>query len=180
VLYNTDNTKFYYSQINQDVTKKSLDFILTHKDKFNHQTWNCKIKTSRDVTNNILNMVELHELKMNILSHIENYMHQKENFIDGYIFESWINVYEKEFFQEFHTHLNDCRKYICGVIYLTEDNSNIEFNVNQRIPITPKFSDILLFPDSLAHRVVPNEKEQLRISLAFNYHLCQNWNKVTF
>ena len=89
-------------------------------------------------------------------------------------------VYEKNFFQEYHTHVDPISKFISGVIYLTEKNSSIEFSFSHHFDsflFAPKFSDILLFEDSIPHRVI-NNKEDLRVSLAFNYRKCDKWTGV--
>ena len=176
MLYSIENKNIYHSKLDINIAKKASNIILDHQNKFNQNTWNCQVRTSKAIYDNILNLKELHELKINTISHIENYMHLNNNFIDGYIHESWINIYEKNFYQEFHTHENFVNKYYSGVIYLTNDNSEIEFDVSFRKTIKPEFSDILIFPDNYPHRVSPNLNENLRISLAFNYLLCNKTN----
>jgi uncharacterized protein YjlB len=115
---------------------------------------------------------------MNVLSHIDNYMHQQFNFLQGCISSSWVNIYEKTFYQELHSHQNTLHKSLSGVLYLTEKNSDIEFNADQRVKVSPEFADILLFPDDTLHRVLPNKEDFLRISLAFNYYFYEEWKKI--
>ena len=115
---------------------------------------------------------------MNVLSHIDNYMHQQRNFLLGCISSSWVNIYEKNFYQELHEHEDTINQSLSGVLYLTEKNSDIEFNVSNRIKINPEFADILLFPSDTLHRVVPNKEDFLRISLAFNYAFYREWKKI--
>jgi hypothetical protein len=167
----------YKNKLDLDLCKKAFDFIFELKDKFKERSWDCDIKTSFNCTDNILNVTELHKLKLNIISHIENHMRQNKLFFDGFIFQSWVNIYEKKFYQEFHTHKNHIANFFSGVIYLTEKNSKIELDIVNRIGITPEFGDILIFEDDLPHRVVHNE-EDLRISLAFNYKKCEKWNGI--
>jgi len=169
---------FYCAKIEENVCKKALDFITPHQQKFEEQTWNCKIRTSNTLTHNILNLPDLHELKMHALSHVSNYMYQTKLFLDGYIRESWINIYEKDFYQEFHTHTGPIYKYISAVIYLTDDNSEIEFNLEKRTKIKPEFSQILIFPEHIPHRVIQNKNDKLRISLAFNFACCEVWDII--
>lgn len=167
----------YKNKLDSSLCKQAFNFIFQIKDNFQERSWDCDIKTSLNSTNNILNVSELHPLKLNILSHIENYMRQNKLFFDGFISNSWINIYEKNFYQEFHTHENDIDNFFSGVVYLTDKNSKIEFNIYNRTSIIPEFGDILIFEHDLPHRVV-NNHEELRISLAFNYKKCQKWNGI--
>ncbi len=169
---NISETKVYYSKLDLDICKSAKLSIDNKQNEFQQKTWDCDIKTSLNYTQNILNCLELHQLKMNILSHIEMYMYRNNKFIDGYIYDSWVNIYEKNFFQEFHVHTHDCYKSISGIVYLTENNSDIVFNIDNPFNYNPKFADILLFPDDVPHRVLKNSNDSLRVSLAFNYKLC--------
>ena len=167
----------YHSKVNLEVCKKARELILQKQESFTEKSWQCKIRTSKNVSFNILTSVELHELKMNIISHIENSMFLRGFYIRGFIEESWVNIYEKDFFQEFHDHTNPIFKYLSGVIYFSENNSGIVFDPHGQT-IIPEFADIVIFPDDLLHRVIPNENEELRISLAFNFRLCKE-EKIT-
>ena len=167
------------SKLDEDVCKKASNFITANQEKFTEKSWNCRIRTSSNLTQNILNITKLHDLKMHALSHVYNYMYLKNIFTDGFIKESWVNIYEKNFYQEFHTHTSPVHKFLSGVIYLTDENSNIEFNIQNRHKIKPEFSQILIFPEDLPHRVVENEKNTLRISLAFNFVCCESWDIIS-
>lgn len=170
---------FYSSKIDENICNKAFSFITAHQEKFTEQSWKCKIRTSNNITHNIINMPDLHELKMHAISHVNNYMYLRESFTDGYIKESWVNIYEKDFYQEFHTHVAPINKYLSGVIYLTDENSNIEFNVEKRFSFKPEFSQIIIFPEYMQHRVVENKNDKLRISLAFNFVCSEIWDIVT-
>ena len=175
---NIFETKVYYSKLDFDICNKAKLHIDNKQNEFQQKTWDCDIKTSLNYSPNILNSLELHELKMNILSHLEMYMYQNNKFIDGYIYDSWVNIYEKDFFQEFHVHTHDCYKSLSGIVYLTENNSEIIFNIDNPYNFIPKFADILIFPDDVPHRVRKNTNDNLRVSLAFNFKLC-NLSKIT-
>jgi hypothetical protein len=180
-LYKED---YYHSKINDEVCKKSFDFINKTNNSYKEKSWNCKIRTSFNVTDNILNCTELHELKLNIQSHIENFMHLRNNYFNGYIFNSWINIYEKDFYQEEHIHSDDYRKYLSGVVYLSDNNSNLNLHSQHRsnieTNIQPQFADIIIFNDDCPHSVSPNQNEDLRISLAFNYLFVSKWKGMFF
>ena len=108
-------------------------------------------------------------------------MFQTKKFYDGYISNSWINIYEKNFYQEMHTHEDPINSYICGVVYLTQDNSEIHFADplhTGHVYHKPELGDIVIFEDNLHHRVVENNKDALRVSLAFNYVKKKAWEIV--
>ena len=177
MLHAYPNANYYKSTLNENVVKKSYDFLQTIIKDFNHKTWDCNIKTSYNITNNILNYPELHSLKMNVLGHIDNFMRLRNTLFYGYIDDSWVNVYEKDFYQEPHVHTSPVNRFISGVLYLTEVNSPIWFEPLfipfNRFNIVPDLGDILLFNDDLPHSVAKNEKDGLRVSLAFNFKLCE-------
>jgi hypothetical protein len=57
-----------------------------------------------------------------------------------------------------------------GVLYVTVPAGLIEFKQGEAYwRETPKPGDLLVFPGSLEHRVLPNTSEQVRISVAFNF-----------
>jgi predicted metal-binding transcription factor (methanogenesis marker protein 9) len=171
--------KYYHSKVDSKICEAAFDLINKKNESFTEQSWNCKIRTSFNFTDNISNMVELHTLKMNILSHIENYMHLNEQFFNEYIRNSWANIYEKDFFQEKHMHENFCERYISGVTYLSKNNSDLNLysksNPALETRVKPEFADIILFEDDRPHSVSPNLNDDLRISIAFNYVLVSEW-----
>ena len=77
------------------------------------------------------------------------------------IHESWVNILGKNGYQEFHNHAH-C--FGSGVLYLTDDNSSIEFAVfpdDIRKQIVPKKCDLLLFDSSTFHRVLESDKDTI-------------------
>lgn len=176
-LIKIKETSIYKNRLDPEVCNSAVNFIKQLQDKFIHKTWDCDLRTSGNLTHNILNVEELRNLKFNIMHHVENYMFQTKKFFDGFICESWINIYEKNYYQEYHDHTSDIYNYICGVIYLTNKNSNIIFDTLYTKSITPQFADIVIFEDDMLHRVKSNE-EELRISLAFNYRKCVSWHGI--
>ena len=178
MLHSFPNETFYKNTLNENIINKANDFIETIADKFNHRTWDCDIKTSYNLTENILNFPELHSLKMNVLGHIDNFMRMRNNkFFNGFIDNSWVNIYEKNFYQEPHVHTSAIHRFICGVLYLSHNNSPIVFRSQFKplsdYQIVPEFSEIILFNDDLPHSVSKNENEGRRVSLAFNFRLCE-------
>ena len=164
----------YKNKIDLKICKDPQNYITNNRDKYTHNTWNCDVNTSFNLTDNILNIEELRLLKLHILFHIDRYMGQNKQFFDGYIYNSWINVYKKNFYQELHVHTDPIHNFLSGVVYLTKNNSEVEFNLQNRINVKPEFGQILIFEDDIEHRVLPN-KEDLRISLAFNFVKKSKW-----
>jgi len=57
-----------------------------------------------------------------------------------------------------------------GVLYVTVPAGLIEFKQGEAYwTESPKPGNLLVFPGSLEHRVLPNTSEQVRISIAFNF-----------
>lgn len=170
-------TLVYKNKLSLEICNLASEFVKQEQDKFIHKSWDCDLRTSKNVTHNILNVEELRNIKFNIMHHIENYMYQTKMFFDGYINQSWVNIYENKYFQEFHNHIDEVYKKISGVVYLTQNNSNIVFGLDNYINVAPEFADIVIFEDHVPHRVQSNE-EDLRISIAFNYVKCAQWHGI--
>lgn len=176
MLINTINKTIYKSKIDDRIIKDAIEFVDKFNYHFQEKSWDCSIRTSGSVTSNILNCKNLIQLKVHILSHLDNYMHLNNNYYDGYIRDSWINIYEKGYYQEFHNHVDEINKHYSGVMYLSENNSDIEFGLEEHFKITPQLGDILIFNEDYFHRVLPNEQETLRVSLAFNFKKTNKWD----
>ena len=180
-LYNIAQHCFYKGTIDPQLCKESHDAVAPLFNQFQEKTSNCALRTSTAFNENIINIVPLFVLKSQILKHITSYMFQTKKFYDGYISNSWINIYEKNFYQEMHTHEDPINNYICGVVYLTQDNSEIHFADplhTGHVYHKPELGDIVIFEDNLHHRVVENKKDTLRVSLAFNYVKKKVWEIV--
>ena len=79
-LINFEKQNLYRSKLDENVCKRAYDFVQINKSSYTEQTWGCRIKTSVNNTYNILNCKELHDLKLNILSHIHNFMYLRNYF----------------------------------------------------------------------------------------------------
>jgi|TARA_R100000231_G_scaffold129097_1_gene100393 hypothetical protein len=161
----------YKSKINEHVVDTVLNYITNNLSNFKSKSWNCNILTSLNISKNIL--FDINEFKY-VREHIEKLINILliQNFnkeIPFMIHMSWINILGKKGYQEFHKHTDS---FGSGVLYLTEDNSSIEFTVfpeDTRKQIIPKKYDILIFDSETFHRVLESEKE--RYSLAFNFKI---------
>lgn len=180
MLKEIPNQNYYHGKLNESVVNEAVSFVNKTKDRYTDKSWECDIKTSFSLTDNILNCRELSSLRLNVLSELDNFMYSREVYFNGYIIDSWINIYEKNFYQEFHRHVDETRVHFSGVLYLSEKNSDIEFDVNSfsRIKITPQLGDIIIFDDNLLHRVCSNQEECLRVSLAFNFVKKRRWSGI--
>jgi hypothetical protein len=102
-------------------------------------------------------------------------MIESDTFYEGFISSSWFNIYHKEFFQEYHMHLDPISRYICGIVYFTDSRSITQFHMHNSITVKPEVAKIVIFPDNIEHRVNAHNDEEERITLAFNYRKCNIW-----
>ena len=162
----------YKTKINQHLFETVFSFIKINKKNFTEKSWDCNIKTSKNMHYNILHDVEeFKHLRKAIHEQIENiYFKILNKSVPFYIVESWLNLYQENGYQEFHAHVGGIG---AGVLYFSNENSPIEFAIfpeDKRIQIRPEKGDLLLFDASTFHRVLDSKKE--RISLAFNLGQC--------
>ena len=119
--------------------------------------------------------------------YVSEIINPKEEALDFYITQSWLNVTRPGEYHHVHAHQNSI---ISGVFYIsTEEDDCITFidpnnKVRDLIKFEPKefnpfnspswffpsvINQLMLFPSWLDHKVVPNEKATTdRISLSFN------------
>lgn len=99
--------------------------------------------------------------------------------------ECWFNLYEKNDYQEIHTHMNS---HISLVYYVRvpPGSGNIVFTSptyltdlfrtsctrdDTTASYTPSESDVMIFKSNVAHRVTPNKTDNHRVSVAMNFIL---------
>lgn len=138
-------------------------------------------------TPDIISMFGMDITKLTIKEHVSNYLAQVKqeyapNSID--INSSWINKFNNEQLIGFHEHGYQ-PNVISGVYYhrYTPGSGDIQFKSSNPFLVTfphqtEKYSNIvnieveqsmiLLFPNWLMHKVMPNRTNNTRISLAFN------------
>ena len=91
-----------------------------------------------------------------------------ESIVDSTTRRFWVNINGKGHWNEWHTH--EFRRYGC-VFYLQvpENSGDIVFRKDSiEYPLTPYPGLMLMFPGYLEHKVMPNESDELRISIAAN------------
>jgi hypothetical protein len=169
----------YTNFLDKEVCNDALKYVEEVQDKITMSPYNCKCLTSDSLSHNILNDIKLQGLHFNILAHIQNYMTSSGVYYEGFIEKSWFNIYYKEFFQEYHVHMDPVFRAICGIVYLTDSPESItQFYMHDSIIVQPEFGKIVLFPDTVEHRVSANENDKKRITLAFNYQKCKVWKGI--
>jgi hypothetical protein len=79
----------------------------------------------------------------------------------------WFNVNESAEYTNWHAHNNH---ETVAVLYVTVPGGSIEFKQGGAYwTELPTAGDLLVFPGTLEHRVLPNPSNNLRISIAFNF-----------
>ena len=90
---------------------------------------------------------------------------------------SWLNVLGENSHNNPHRHPGSTTQY-AGVLYLSSENSNITFTKDSEIfEIKPKLFEYLIFPDDLVHYVLPEKRNEKRISYAFNMSTIEQGEK---
>ena len=163
----------YENNLDKDICNEAKFFIEHNKNKFNETSYLCDVLTSNNLTRNILKYKELQNLHLLILKEIQNYMFSINSYFCGYIVDSWFNIYKKDFYQEFHNHLDPIIRSICGIVYFDNSNFETEFFLENRLKVKPEFSKIVIFHDTVYHRAILNKENEERITLAFNYKKCE-------
>jgi hypothetical protein len=86
---------------------------------------------------------------------------------EGPVDSWWFNVNTTGERTGWHSHI---RWHKVGVLYVQVPGGDIEFRQGGAYwTESPNPGDLLVFPGSLEHRVLPNTSEQVRISVAFNF-----------
>jgi uncharacterized protein (TIGR02466 family) len=160
-----------------------MEEVMKHQD----QTMK-NISNYSSINNYILKEKLFSNLKNDLDKFIADYFDKiikpKNNTIEPYITQSWLNYTKEKESHHMHSHPNSI---ISGVLYIkcVENNDMIEFydTVPNQFQIPPKEftqynskrwwfnvaeKDLLLFPSTTTHAVQIKKENNLRISLAFN------------
>jgi hypothetical protein len=84
----------------------------------------------------------------------------------------WYNINTGSDYNAWHHHDRGGTDEMCAVLYLQvpENAGHFEYEIEKEIfQIKPYAGLLLLFPDDLMHRVLPNEGDGERVSMAFNF-----------
>ena len=169
------------NNIGRDFTEDELTCFSKHKKSVTKA-----ISNSFTTNNNILDELELKNIKKFILENLNFYLRKvispisKDN--ELYLTESWITKTNKNEHHHTHSHANSV---ISGVLYLktinndsitlysphrpridiSRDNKTKDYN---NLEVLVRKGDLVLFPSTLMHSVKTNVTDDERVSLAFN------------
>ena len=169
------------NNIGRDFTEDELTCFSKHKKSVKKA-----ISNSFTTNNNILDELELKNIKKFILENLNFYLRKvispisKDN--ELYLTESWITKTNKSEHHHTHSHANSV---ISGVLYLktinkdsitlysphrpridiSRDNKTKDYN---NLEVLVRKGDLILFPSTLMHSVKTNVTDDERVSLAFN------------
>jgi len=132
----------------------------------------------------ILNHVDLNYSSSNYISCIDghqihnNFEGKKEldillnnyfnNIFNLKLIHGWLNILGNKSYNNPHIHQGN-NIVSSGILYLSSQNNNINFTKDSQVfQIKPKIFDFLLFPNTLVHYVLPEERKEKRIAYAFN------------
>jgi hypothetical protein len=84
------------------------------------------------------------------------------------ISSGWLNILGNDSYNSPHHH-NGTGGDFSGVYYMSNENNNINFTKDGDVfEIKPKIFDYLIFPSSLVHYILPENRKEKRICYAFN------------
>ena len=181
--------KLVYTNILEDITDKQLYEIKNYLDNIQYHkidNLNKNIYTSASKSNFIFKDEKLFSLKERIMTEFnffKNNILKYEN--NDFIFTtSWIAKSEKNEISEYHNH-NNCM--YSGIFYVNTDENcgqlcfenfgdkrfNLiptEYNIYNCLNFNfkPKNKMIIFFPSELFHKILKNNSDIIRYSIAFN------------
>ena len=134
------------------------------------------------------------EIIKNLNLYVYNFLKVDSESCHFYLTNSWINKHVKNDWAQLHHHSNAIISGVyylkvpkknkkCGVLAFSKNNSNIfltnispkfsEYNnINcDEYCITPGDGKLIMFPSHIKHEVGVNLSDEIRYSLAFNFHI---------
>lgn len=177
-------------ELGREFSKKELKLLNFSDDEMRPNEGNRSSKN-----NYILHLPELKKLKNDLETKVNEYFQfvwRPKTECSLYITQSWLNYTMQGQYHHRHEHPNS---FISVVLYVDADveNDKIQFisskGYQQLMVETEEFNhynssswwlsvktyDILMFPSSLTHMVVPKDGPNVRTSLAFNTFLKGTW-----
>ena len=187
IIHNLFPTPIYTSRMDRGFTKQELQFV---KEQKNHCAINQGNINTKD--NYILNRKEFKNIKKLLEQCCKDYLNtiicpDKEQNLEIYITQSWLNYTEANQYHHKHAHPNSV---VSGVLYFDSDIKKDKIIFSHPITyqqIKPeidkeKFNlwnsetwffpvetgNLIMFPSSTLHQVETKQGNNTRISLAFN------------
>ena len=179
----------YFSTLERALTEEELKTIDEYKKKTKKNSEN-KFSTNLEqftTDSYVLKHKTLKNLKEDLTTKIKEYFNEivcTNDSITPYITQSWFKYTETGQFHHSHHHLNS---YLSGIFYIRakKEEDEIVFNKsNDRqfalivtkpnsfnamsCRLSVQTGDVILFPSTLEHEVLPKKGTDLRISLSFN------------
>jgi|TARA_E500000318_G_scaffold36599_1_gene35478 uncharacterized protein (TIGR02466 family) len=174
----------YKTFLSKPLTKKDIDYAINIEKK------DCNVGNTNTTDTYILNRKKFASLKKELTNIAFDYIKKincpKYN-VKPYITQSWFNYTKTNQYHHKHSHDNS---FISGVVYFLADPEldNIVFydEKNSSFSIEPKQynlfnsnkwifpvekNQVILFPSNLVHGVDEDQREGVRLSLAFNVFL---------
>ena len=178
-IYHSSIDKKNFLKIENDVK----DYIKNNINLFTKQ-WDCPTLSTAQKNLSYKEIIKSKTLNDQIKIHVEKYFKAWKFKLpcDISIHELWVNLGKKGSYQEAHHHHSVL---FSGTIYINVDNTSGDFVLYNPLnaesilmhcsktftdlcQVTPKNSDIIIFPGWLRHRVAENKSNLNRISLTFN------------
>ena len=179
----------YFSTLERALTEEELKTIDEYKKKTKKNSGN-KFSTDLEqftTDSYVLKHKTLKNLKEDLTTKIKEYFNEivcTNDSITPYITQSWFKYTETGQFHHSHHHLNS---YLSGIFYIRakKEEDEIVFNKsNDRqlalivtkpnsfnamsCRLSVQTGDVILFPSTLEHEVLPKKGTDLRICLSFN------------
>jgi uncharacterized protein (TIGR02466 family) len=172
----------YLNTINYNLEKIIPNINKLQFNKANNRPDNTQASSNK----NVLELNEFKDLKEDIMKYVYDYTHNllKYTYNDFYITRSWFTKSVKGEYANLHNH-NNCL--FSGVLYIqTDENTGgivfsdmtndrleleaSEYNIlnSKSHTIIPKAGLLIIFPSETYHKILENNSDLTRISLAFN------------
>lgn len=184
----------YFGKIDVETHKSIKNIINLEKENKSHSygSWKlCEVKSTFFEDSILYNdtLVGYEEILEEEMKKHMNKINEKLNYV---IEKMWYNVYNKNDFQEPHTHLGKCNKLSLSCIYcVAESDAKLYFfnprytthslsgissvfdsdNYKEHFFPNLKEGNIIIFPSYLYHGVSPQKSDTQRITVAFNINI---------
>jgi len=181
-IFTVFSKPIYLNTINYNLEKIIPNINKLQFNKANNRPDNTQASSNK----NVLELNEFKDLKEDIMKYVYDYTHNllKYTYNDFYITRSWFTKSVKGEYANLHNH-NNCL--FSGVLYIqTDENTGgivfsdmtndrleleaSEYNIlnSKSHTIIPKAGLLIIFPSETYHKILENNSDLTRISLAFN------------
>ena len=183
-IFTVFSKPIYLNTINYNLEKIIPNVNKLQFNKANNRPDNTQASSNK----NVLELNEFKDLKEDIMKYVYDYTHNllKYTYNDFYITRSWFTKSVKGEYANLHNH-NNCL--FSGVLYIqTDENTGgivfsdmtndrleleaSEYNIlnSKSHTIIPKAGLLIIFPSETYHKILENNSDLTRISLAFNIY----------